>query len=565
MRRGLATVAIVVTSALGVAARADAQRLHVYGPEGNATERRVLMVFETREGDCAPWDTVTLAAIDAGLSIEVAAGQGCARWVHLRSDAPRDEVAVRATHQSVSVDARVELRIAPVRVRAVREGSELRVRVADSGDGHPSGTVYWRGGSAALTEDEGALRATVPADALLGIVVRAGARVGATAVAPLVRAGHAETLLMPSTLVLPAAGTSRTAAYVVVADGHGRLSRSVPLEIVSEQASLSRLQWVDAGVAAIWLSADASTASVDLDVSAAAQEHTRISIAAAAGWPVSAAVRAPDTAAPGEEILVRVSAEGADGAPVPPSSLGVRCGGARVALREDGSAPCVLAQSDASVVAFAAIDGADVPISSARVRALAPALAVLAPASQPPQARSEPEPETAPDVVAALRVAATLMGALDVWGRPGGGAGLALRLRPDPHLGIDVALRYQVDLVSAAGRGLVQERMEGAQHAFEATAGVRALPFGPEIPLELFGALGVASVSTEARVGDALVSSADVLGIAWLGLGTTLLIDDFSLGVDLGARLAFTAEQLAWDLPVARFGLEVSGGFDVAP
>ncbi len=548
-----------------VPAGARAQILHVYGPEGDGLERRALVVVERAAGGCEAWADVALEATDAELTLGEPAGD-CARWVSLTRASPTAEPTLRARTPDGVAERTVPMGAhSPIHVEANRAGTRLHASVQGVPDDESlRGWAIWAGGSAELERSGSDLVAEVPADPLLAVIVRAGARIGATALAANVRTGEVELLLAPSDLLLASGGAARPLAVIVVADAHGRLSRSVPLEVQSERGRLARLEWLAAGVAAVWLSAPTGVASVDLRARAAHGAEVVIEQATCASWPASATIALPPGPTlrdPGRDARaqIHVAAQAVDGSALDPAAIGARCGAADRALDADGTLSCPVADADTRVVAFAVIDGAHVPLAQATLRAEVPPVVA--------EVDAEPEPSTAPPPPAASPHAAPLRVAagVDLWARGTFGVGGVVRTRVDPSVALDVGARYLVTLVDAVGQGLVRDSLSGLSHAVEVSGLARFAPFTDVAPLDLLVGGGLALSSLSASVGDGHVAITELGGAVLAGVGATFQLGDCSLGVDGILRASTPLHDVPWEAPWLRFQLEVSGGFDVRP
>ncbi len=539
-----------------------AQALHVFGPPGNGVRRRVLVVLERADGGCAPFDGVRLeASNDATVTLGEAAGQ-CARWADVRSSVARAEIVLRATRGDSSSEATVAMAVAPLVVRAERNGGELRVFVT----GVPRGAVtraaaVWTGGGTPLEPTSGGGYAgRVPEDAMIGVVVSAGDRSGAAGIAPRVQSGRPELLIAPSSLVLASGGAPRTAAYLLVADGHARLSRSVPLHVASSRGDLRALGWIYPGVASLTFSAGIGIRSVDLQVSAG-PTRVHAELPAGAAWPAAATIAAPTQVERGAVATITVAATSADDQPVDPTSLLVRCDERDLVPDANGVVACPISATT-DVIVRALIGGTRVPLAVRSIVAgglgegtsESPASVVSGSAASTPRAVRRPS----------LRVAVLTQAAIDLWTRPTIGAGGSLRVRVGRVMSLEAALRYQLTFVSSAGQGIVRDSLTGLAHAGEVAAGVRIAPFAG-LPLEFFGAGGLAFSNGSAKVGATRVGM-DALAVPiLLGVGTTLQLGGVSLGIDVFARASIPVREVAWSEPWLRFGLEVSGGVDLAP
>lgn len=554
MRHGAAILgaALMLTPSI-----VTAQALHVFGPPGNGERRRAVVIVEAEDGSCAPFDEVDLQ-ISESATLTLGEPEGsCARWIDVVRGTEGAPVVLRAVRGETIAEVTLEMAPAPLGVQATRTGESLHVVVPGITALEAMRAIaVWEGGSTLLERSRDAYVGRVPADAMIAVVVSAGERSGAAAVAPLVRSGHPEVLVVPSSLVVASGGSARAAAYLVVADAQARLSARVPLHVTSERGELRALDWLAPGVAAVALLAPIGVGSVDLAVTAGVTSAS-VDLVAGAAWPVSAIVHAPSETVRGEIARITIAARSADDAPVDPTSLVVRCGEHDVVPDGNGVALCPIMATTQAIVR-AQIAGASVPLAMTTIVATEPAAAPLD-APLPETVRAEGVPPR----VSGVRIAALTLGSVDLWARGTLGAGASVRARVDRIVLIDVTLRYQLTVLASPGQGMVQDALAGLAHGLEVTAGARVLPFDG-VPLELLAAGGLAVSHTSATVGAASVELDELRGAILLGVGTTFRVDELSLGIDLVARGAVPLHEMAWETSWLRVGLEISGGLDLA-
>lgn len=535
-----------------------AQTLHVYGPEGNGRERRCLAALERADGTCAAWDDVDVQVRGEG-SVELGEPLGpCARWITLRSER-ESSPSLGALIDGVRVETVVSLgEPTPLVVHLVREGGVLRAQVDDVAPEVPlRAWAVWAGGRVELFATDEGLTGEVPVDVMVGVVVRANERTGASALAPASGGGRPELLVMPSDLAVSAGSAARPVAFLVVADARGRLSRSVPLNIQSDRATLARLDWVEPGLARVWLSTEVGEGRVDLTVQA---EETVVSteLAAQSGWPVSAVMELPERVEEGSTVDVVVAAHALDGSAVPWSSVEVRWGAEDLAPGAPGHFTGVAPREAQPVVVFARVDGARVPLAWARV-AVTPRVEIAALEEVvvvPSTPRVHPHP---------LRLAAGASFALDLWARASAGGLVSGRIFLEGPAWLELWARYTATWTLASPQGIATDALLAITHSAELAVLTRLTPFGSDVPLGFFGGIGAAVDFLDGTSGTVHVTSETLTGLLVLGVGGTFLVDGFSIGVDAHVRASTPLSYAAWDAPWLRVGIDLTGGFDVTP
>lgn len=525
-------------------ALASAQVLHLFGPPGDGTSRRLVAVVETAEGSCVAAESVELTATDPAVAVTLGERLGaCARAIEVRTPIARERLVL-----TTSDGLRAELGLdeePPIELEVERTEGSLIVRaLALDGAARPVGHAYWPGGDAALVWDGDVGRASVPVEALVGVLVRSGEGYGAAALPPTGAVEGPSLLLLP--LELAAGSMPRPAALLVVADAHGHLSRAVPLQVSSEAASLERLVWQGAGIAEVWLAPPPRAERVDLSATTGSATASAL-LEVSPGAPVDGAFRRVELA--GEQVILEVEGRTLDGAALHAHRLAVRVGSERVPADDAGAVRLALGPGRHDLVLVAEIDGRWVPIAWHSVELASPSPPALA-------AERAPLPST-------VVVRAMLLGAIDGWGRPGGGAGAAAVITLDAHVALELGLRYLATFVSADGQGVVEERLEMVEHTTELALLARLAPLPPH--LDLFVGPTLAAVVTDgAFVGSTREPEhwAEVRGGVALGVGTGFALGPVHLGADLGARFYAPLHGVPFEAPWVRVGLELWGGFD---
>jgi hypothetical protein len=340
--------------------------------------------------------------------------------------------------------------------------------------------------------------------------VRANERTGASALAPASGGGRPELLVMPSDLAVSAGSAARPVAFLVVADARGRLSRSVPLNIQSDRATLARLDWVEPGLARVWLSTEVGEGRVDLTVQA---EETVVSteLAAQSGWPVSAVMELPERVEEGSTVDVVVAAHALDGSAVPWSSVEVRWGAEDLAPGAPGHFTGVAPREAQPVVVFARVDGARVPPRMGQGRGDASGgdrRSRRGRGAQHP-ARASASPSARGGGVLRARPLGPRIGG---WARLGAdlprGARVA-RAVGEVHGDVDARL-------TAGDRG--PTRSSRSPHSAELAVLTRLTPFGSDVPLGFFGGIGAAVDFLDGTSGTVHLTLETLTGLLVLGV-----------------------------------------------
>jgi hypothetical protein len=551
----------VLISAVPRAAVAD--RLLVYGPPGSGAERRALAVIEQDDGTCGPWDGAEVVADEPGVEVAVEpAGGPCTRWLRIASSPPRPSVTLRVRAPSRG-DAQAAVAMGgshDLRVRASREGRTVRVVLTGAPPADTVVTAIWRGGEAPLSANGAATyEGEVPGDELVAVVARSGDLVGADALPPTTARPESQTLVVPSALAVPAGAAVRTAAFVVATDRRGRLSRDVPLHVSSDRGRLRSLTWLEPGVAAVALTADASMPSVDLRVWTTSESDARtIEIPVQADWPVGALIDAPAQIERGHDLLVNVTATLLAGAEATDAvGLAVRCG-ARPATRDEGGRfRCAPGDGPSVwVIATALIDGRVLPLAQQRVEILQPPpLPVVAPPPGPrPRARPVTRPAGSP-----LVPAASLAAGVDAGGNAAWGAGFGARWWATDRLFVTATARYAGARVDAPGAGIVSESLIGTRHGAELLVGAAARVIGGRTSLVVGAAVGPSWVLGDLRLGNTEVPTSALRLVAQASAGPRTRLGGLEPGIDLGVRLVPASSETTWREPLATAYVEVSG------
>ena len=526
-----------------------AQVLFAFGPDGSSTERVIFVSVENARGDCVPARELELTTRSEGVSLTVdPATEGCVRRLRFASANGAREVTLEARAQGILVEA--SIRLGPVidlDIHARREGSRVIVDVPRTAE-EARVTAHWATGHALLSPVGPRRHAgEVPPDALLGVLVQSGDRLGVAALAP--ETGGRGTLVMSTSRAVPADGVPRAAAILIQTDARGRLSSGVPLRVRSERGRLRGLDWIAQGVAAIGLSTTSGEAHLDLVVELSDGQATSAEIPISRSWPAEASILAPDQITVGEAFDVVVRARAADGSRVDPATLRVRCGATDLTLGPDGHAQCTTqAPGLTRIVVRANVDARLIPLASAQTRAR-PSI----PSSEPPREAS----------FFALR--GHLRGGVDGDVRPtiGGGIGIGLRAHEIVELGLDV--RYQSRFVRAESATTadvrVQGTLEGVDHLLDAALGLTLHVAGPWIAS---ASGGLETSFFDASLADTDVSAWDVRPFGELAFGLEVPMDPMSFGARVGVWMG--ASRLlpeAWSASPVRVFLEVTGA--VAP
>jgi len=556
--------------ALPRAVMAQGAELHLYGPEGSATERRVLAVFEGEGGACIPWDNTTVEAVDDGVSVVGEATRGeCARWLRVVSEAPRELATVRVEGNGQSATATIGLGSeGRLPFRISRNGSSLTVFVsAQTALEQVTVHAFWSGGSAPLEpSSDGRYSGEVPSHEIVGVVVRSGSLVGASVSVP---AGaprpEVTALVMPSELAVQAGGAPRTAAFLVVTNSRGRLSNAVPLNITSQRGRLRAMRWQSQGLAAIQLSAEVGVTSVDLTVSHGGEPLCEAELPVSAGWPAAATIDAPESIVRGESIQSTIAVTTLDGEQLNTEELRLRCGGDDLATDDAGSVSCRIGQQTApTLVAGAMIDGRFVPLASRSFVVLEPPTPP-APEQQPLEVRPEIVVEPQPREPR-LHVGPFLQGGLDLgWLRGSVTVGARLEVPVVSWFHVDLWAHYSYSHFNDSPAAPIgsNEVLAGAQHNAEIVAAGGFELFSGRVTLVLRGGFGVAFSAIEATLGDRDVSGNAVRVSAVVSVGPRFHLGRATVGAELGARVPMASTDGTWPDAVARVTLEVSVVFGV--
>jgi len=542
-----------------------ADRLVIYGPPGTGTDRRALAVIAGEDGACAPWSGVTAAVDEAGaaVSLEEPAGD-CARWVRIHADPPREQVTLRL-RPGAGAEAVAAVAMGSdqgLELRSTRSDTHLRVRVAGAPEGDPVRvTAVWSDGQADLSAAGSDFVGTVPADALVGIVARSGSLVGADALPATVGTARGpEVLALPSALAVPAGAAVRTAAFLFVADGRGRLSSSVPLRVVSGRGRLRSLTWIRSGVAAVGLSAAPGTPSVDLSTWTVSEASRRtLEIPVEADWPARARVDAPGTVLRGDSVTVRVSATTLAGLEVTADRLRVTCGPSAARREPEGHFVCTApaAGPEIALVVGAIVDDREVPLAH-RLLAIHEPPPPPSPPPPPPRRRASPPAPPAPR--SRLAPAALALVGVDSSGEAAWGAGVRAELAMGPHAFLTAATRYTGASIDVAPEGLVTDPLVGTRHGAEIQAGGGLSVRVGRMLVATSATIGPSWLFTDATVGGSDDRSAALRLIGQASAGPRGRLGAIALGVDLGVRLVAWSTERTWREPVATAFLEVSGG-----
>jgi hypothetical protein len=585
MRSRLAAVGSFCLVLLGPGAAA-ADRLVVYGPAGTGAERRALVVVQRDDGTCAPWTGLTAAADEPGVTVALEDAEGaCARWVAIQASPPRAQITlrVRGVVQDSRVDpgprARTSRRAVETAVavamgsdrglelQATRSGRHVRVRVTGAPpEEEVRVTAFWEGGQAALVRARGSrddFTGEAPTDRIVGLVARSGSLVGADAVAGEGPDAGSAALVVPSALAVPAGASVRTAAFVIVTDGRGRLSRSVPLRIVSRRGRLRSLTWVEDGVAAVGLSAPAGTSSIDLSAWTLSEASARtLEIPSVADWPAHGALEVPRSTPHGDRVPIVLTASTLEGLAVSPDRLRVACDSVPAERDEGGGFTCAAPADDRReivVVASAVVDDQTIPLAQVSA-AIEPAPPPPPPAPPAPVAPVRRRARAPARSVARVAPAAVALVGIDGSGAAAWGAGLRTDLAIGATLFLTTAARYTGARIDAAPAGALHDGLVGARHAAElqAGAGLRGRVFG----VRFAGAatFGPSWLFTDAAIGATAVQAPATRLIGQASAGPRARLGSLAVGIDLGVRVIPWSSEQTWREPVATAFLEVMGG-----
>jgi hypothetical protein len=560
---------VLALALVGFPPQVRAQALHVYGPDGTPAERRALVVVE-EGGGCAPAGELELASPDPGVTVELGEAAGsCARWVTIRAQPPRTSVRIEAAGNSTAVAMGSDRTLA---VRVDRRGRRITARIEGAApDEEVRVLAFWPEGEAELSRDGDAWHGDVPADALVGVVVRSGGLVGAAASAPgRLRAGPA-VLLMPSHLAVAAGGAPRTAAFLAVVDRRGRLSRNVPLRLRSEHGRLRRLEWSSPGLAAVGLSVDAGVDRLDLSAHVGGAVVSQRELEVSAGWPAEGWIEASESVELGEAVHMTAGARTVDGASVEPGRLRARCGDAEpIAVAGDGTVRCDAGAEGPLAIGLAVlVDGRAVPLAAAVTRVVqrepVPIVAPVPVASEAePPAPALPREDIRP--ARGVAIGALAHGGIDAWGRPSVGGGARARVPVEGPWALGVVLRYAATPFSAtpAGAHVVDGELTGTRHATELALEGAARGRLAGVGVTAWVDVGLAWVRESARLGnatlpaDGLTATGSVAVGPYFELGSTSSIE-----LAAGARFAPVSAGAVWAEPPVRLFVEVAGA--IAP
>ncbi len=551
---------------------ATAADLVVFGPAGSETERTAFVAVERDDGTCADPGSLRFHAEEPGTTVTIGESVSpCVSRIVLRSPTAVTEVHIRATGPGTDLSARVAMsagRIeAPV---ASRTAGRLRVVSRATGSATPTLVVaVWNGGRAALTETEpGVFSGAVPPGRLLLVIATRGTAASA-AVVPAVGLHGSEVLLATPGLALPQGGTSRTAAFIAITDGSGRLSQNVPLEVQSDRGVLRRLTWLAPGLAVVELGGREGVETADLLVRganrAANLSESRTEIRVEPSWPVRARIEAPNTTTRGAAVPIRVSAQRLDGHPVDVTMLRVRCGARDVTLDADGRAECTFGSDpgDARTIAARVLtNGRTVTLATRSVTVLGPVPSTQpadsTASSHPPSA--SPTPLPVPDRRRAqIALAVMVWGAADLWLRGTVGGGLRAEAHLSPALRLSLAARYGATALGGDASAPVEQNLRGVQHTVD-------LQFGAGLERQLGPVRGVIRLSagpgiaySAASVGARAAVGRSLLLVGQLAVGVRRPVGPVDLGIEVGGRAQTPLAGNAWADPPLGFFVEVSG------
>lgn len=547
-------------------ALAEGNALHLFGPAGTDTERRVLAVFEGADGRCVSWDDVEVEAVDEGVTIvEQDRAGSCVQWLRISTDEPQETVTLRARALRNQATSTVGLsREESLPIRVSRSGRRIAVRIGRGETNEQlSAHAYWDGGSVALEQTpRGSYGGQVPAGALVGVVARSGGVVGATLSVPeSFRSDHVGAILMPSELAVPAGGAPRTAAFLVVSNQRGRPSNTVPLNIASERGRLRGMRWLRPGLAAIQLSTEVGVRSVDLTVSFGDEVFGRAELPVSAGWPVEAQVGEPPRVVRNEDFDIAVSATTLDGVSVAPTELRLLCEGEERVPDAAGTATCNISASEPSstLIVGASIDGRFVPLGFAQVD-------VEAPPEEASPDQVEPV-EDRPGLPAsgqerhALFLGPLLQGGLDLfWVRGTFTVGLRVEIPLIRWFHLDVAASYSVTpFTNEPGTNVDTEGpLDGLQHTTELVVSGGFEFFQGRVTMVVRGGFGVAYAAMNATLGQSDASGHAVRASALVSLGPRIHFGRTRLGFELGARAPMASSDGTWNDAPLRLLLEAN-------
>jgi len=529
---------------------AHADELHVFGPEGSPRERRVLVTLEPSSGGCRSWEGVTLDTLEDATIVEPQEDAGtCARWVLVRSERARAHVTLRAEGPSFSAASVLSLGGRErLRVRARRNGERLRVVVDGAAEGEELRVFAFSGAERIALEQSSPRTFTgdVAEDRPVGIVARSGRLAGATALPPSVPPDGAQVLILPTELAVEAGGPAREAAFLVVVDDRGRLSRGLPVEIRSERGRLRRMQWLERGVAVLSFSVALGADSIDLVVSLRDETLAEAELTTVAGWPTAGTLEVPAEVERGAMVPVRAAGSGVDGSDLPASALRIRCDGEALA-----ELPAACPTDDAPdlllVELVAMIDGLPVPLGSADVRVREPVAPVPI------------EPVTAPVAPSPRgRLLALIRSGFDTWGRFVGGVGGRIEL---PALAdwfrFSAGVEYTLSPFSATGQASVDDELSAIRHQIGGALG-GAIAFGEQLGAVVRGEVALCYGHVGASLRDTDASTDELAIEGRFAAGGRLRLSGVELGVDALLAAGSPVSSPTWSAAPVRVSLEVS-------
>lgn len=561
MARSL-TVGVIVWSTLAGVAQAD--ELHFFGPEGTGTERRVLVVVVGPDQGCVPLDGATAEAIEDDVEVSLLEEAGpCARWMEIVTTAPRNQVSIRIRHLGAAATGVVAMGSERgLSVEAAIRRGRLVVRVGGAPDGEPVRVLAIHSGGQTVLEPGTGRDVFVgprPPDGPVGVVARTASLTGAAALAVGRLTGPAA-VIVPSAFEIPAGGAPRVAAFLVVTDAAGRLSRNVPLRVMSDHAALRSLEWIGPGLAAVSLSARGDGLSVvELSVRDQQRELATAELPVGSGAPVRARLDLPGEIRAGDPFEVRASVLTSEDASVPTTRLRVVCpGGVSVPVGDDSVARCPGDREGPSrVTVQVALDGRLVPLGTVPIQILGTQLPMEAPAVEDADPEPLIESEEA-SVPRSLELGVFLRGALDSWGNGGAGFGARVAWAVSSLLGLGLDLRYQARGLGAPPSAQVVVELKGVRHELAIGAQLTLAPMFEKVRWVNRLTAQAAVVRDRYELGGE--RSRSVGFVPGVGLAT---------GIGFGGRAAFeimagTTVRLAhpsssWREPPVTFFLELGG------
>lgn len=564
---------LVLAAGASIPSVASAQAIHVYGPRGSGSDRRAIVVLEDASGiGCVPADQIRLQAANPHTTVDLEQPLGsCARWVQVRTEGGPPSAAVRSAEGGPAVAVAMGSDVA-LRARAELRGNELHVQVTGAPqDEALQVAAVWDGGRTALAADgQGGFSGQVPPTGVIGVLARSATALGATAVGrPRAHRGPFQVVVMPSDLAVPAGGAPRTAAFVVVADRMGRLSTHVPLQITSRLGHLRALQWITPGVAAVELSADPGTDSVDLEVQAPGRlQPIRAQIPVIASWPIAASLEIDGKPTRGKPLLVSTRVRDLQGNPLPADRVRVRCGAEveqPVAEPDSGrlSARCTPTEAGPlQIAAQALIDGRPVPLASRTVQ--------VHPPPAPPVAKAQPKPQPAPAPAAPpprpppshVTVGAYGHAGVDTWARPSFGVGGRIEVDAWSKLRLGGTVRYSATPYRASSNDIrTASPLDGTTHTLDVLLEPSAVVALGRYDIVGRLGLGVAWIRDRWRLDQAHAHGNGCQLALQAAAGPRLHFGRWDLDIEVGTRLWLveTLDDAAWPQARARFFVEVGG------